>query len=106
MREEVIVFLVDFCNNVVNRINKLDSLHHVNQGLQLMQLTVDRFGKSAFENKIPLGGRAVPGQIQDEEGALRAGVEIHGPGNPVCAGASGRNEPGPGAVEGRTRTGW
>jgi hypothetical protein len=51
MRDDVIVFLFDFCNNVVNRINKLDSLHHVNQGLQLMQLTVDRFGKSAFENK-------------------------------------------------------
>ena len=50
-REDVVVFLVDFCNNVVNRINKLDRLHHVNQGLQLMQLTVDRFGKSAFENK-------------------------------------------------------
>ncbi|HQL81607.1 MAG TPA: class I adenylate cyclase, partial [Spirochaetota bacterium] len=51
MRDDVIVFLVDFCNNVINRINKLDSLHHVNQGLQLMQLTVDRFGKSTFENK-------------------------------------------------------
>jgi adenylate cyclase, class 1 len=51
MKEDVIVFMVDFCNNVINRINKLDSLHHVNQGLQLMQLTVDRFGKSSFENK-------------------------------------------------------
>jgi adenylate cyclase class 1 len=51
IKEEVIVFMVDFCNNVINRINKLDNLHHVNQGLQLMQLTVDRFGKSTFENK-------------------------------------------------------
>lgn len=52
MRDDVIVFLVDFCNNVINRINKLDNLHHVNQGLQLIPLhPLTRFGKSVFENK-------------------------------------------------------
>ncbi|OHD64505.1 MAG: hypothetical protein A2176_02610 [Spirochaetes bacterium RBG_13_51_14] len=51
MKEEAIIFLFDFCQNAINRIHGLDSLHRINQGTQLFQLTVDRFGKFTFENR-------------------------------------------------------
>jgi adenylate cyclase len=50
-KDEAIIFLYDFCQNVVTRANSLDTLHRINQGIQLYQIAVDRFGKFSCENR-------------------------------------------------------
>ena len=50
-KDEAIIFLYEFCQNVVRRANSLDTLHSINQGIQLYQIAVDRFGKFSCDNR-------------------------------------------------------
>jgi adenylate cyclase class 1 len=50
-KEEAVIFLYEFCQNAVRRANSLDSVHRINEGVQLYQIAVDRFGKFSCENR-------------------------------------------------------
>lgn len=51
IRDEMIVFLYDFCQNILGKISSHDVLPRVNQGIQIFQIVIDRSGKLSFENK-------------------------------------------------------
>ncbi|MBN2159037.1 MAG: class I adenylate cyclase [Spirochaetes bacterium] len=51
VREDAIIYAMDFCQNVIEIVNNYEGLTRINKQIQLFQLTVDRFGKFAFENK-------------------------------------------------------
>lgn len=53
--EDLFVFLYNFCQNTFKRISGRENLPRLNQGIHLFQLTVDRFGKTSFENKTRWG---------------------------------------------------
>ncbi|MBP7734633.1 MAG: class I adenylate cyclase [Spirochaetes bacterium] len=50
-RDEMIIYLYDFCQNILGRISGHEGLPLVNQGIQLHQIAIDRSGKLTFENK-------------------------------------------------------
>jgi adenylate cyclase class 1 len=50
-KDEAVIFLYEFCQNVVRRANSLDTVHRINQGVQVYQVAVDRFGKFSCENR-------------------------------------------------------
>ncbi len=51
VRDEVIMFLYDFCQNIAARISADESVPRINQGIQLFQIVIDRSGRLSFENK-------------------------------------------------------
>ncbi len=51
IKDETIMFLYDFCQNMLARISANESLPRVNQGIQFFQIVIDRSGKLSFENK-------------------------------------------------------
>lgn len=51
IKDETILFLYDFCQNILGRISSNESLPRINQGIQYFQIVIDRSGKLTFENK-------------------------------------------------------
>lgn len=51
LKEEAVIYLFDFCQNVIKKINQDESVTRINPVLQFYQLAVDRFGKCIFENR-------------------------------------------------------
>ncbi|HNW28948.1 MAG TPA: class I adenylate cyclase, partial [Spirochaetota bacterium] len=51
IKDETILFLYDFCQNILGRISTNESLPRINQGVQYFQIVIDRSGKLSFENK-------------------------------------------------------
>lgn len=51
LRDDAIIYIMDFCRNVIETVNNYEGLPRINTQIQLFQLAVDRFGKFAFENK-------------------------------------------------------
>lgn len=49
-KEDLVVFMYDFCRNSVRRAGGGEGLSRPAPGIHLFQLTVDRFGKTSFEN--------------------------------------------------------
>lgn len=51
MKDDLVLFLYDFCQNISRRINGRENLARLAQRLHLFQLSTDRFGKISFENR-------------------------------------------------------